>query len=180
MMIMSVSSVGLFMLSDSNSGFSTDDYSESAEYGKSGERDFGAVCDEDDYATRILLGTQQVGPHVAGKRHHRISAIGVQCRKGGRKKFGVGSSDSMTTTNECKNKNDGFIGARFWVTDDAVQRVEPVCPQYGQWSGGSGASDVGSEIGTNSKYMCPDGKRLAGFSGTYNDQLKSIRAHCRS
>lgn len=179
MMILSSSALAVLMYADKD-GIETDVYSESAEFGSRGERDFGAVCGEDDYATRILLGTKQVGPHVPGKRHHRVSHIGVQCRKGGKKIFGVGSSGDMQTTSECKNKNDGFIGFRTWTTSDAVQRVEPICDQYGQFKGGSGAGDLGSEIGDNNKYLCPSAQRLAGFSGTYSEQLKTIRAHCRA
>lgn len=179
MMVMSSSAL-LVLYTGKDDGMETDEYAESAEFGSRGERDFGAVCEEDDYATKILLATKQVGPYVPGKRHHRVSHIGVQCRKGGRKIFGVGSSGDMQTTSSCKNKNDGFIGFRTWTTNDAVQRIEPICDQYSQFQGGSGAGDLGSEVGDNDKYLCPSGQRLAGFSGTYSDQLKTIRGHCRA
>ena len=159
-----------------STGYSTYDYAESPEYGYSGDRDFGAVCSENEYAKKILLSTKAVGPHVANKRHDRIHKLGVLCSKGG-KQFGVGKSSDMKTEVGCGKKKP--IGFRAWTTKDALQRLEPVCDGYGQYDA-SGDKKLGSSIGDNRKYECPNNQYLAGFSGSYSDgHLNSIIGHCR-
>lgn len=146
----------------------------SVEFGKPGERDYGAMCDPERYATKILVATKDVGPHVVSKRHARISKLGVQCSNGS-KRFGVGSSGDIQTETRC-NSGKRMIGFRAFTTDDALQRIEPVCEGYGQFSN---SGSLGSGIGDNNKYICPSGMFLSGFSGTFNDQLKTIQGHCQ-
>jgi hypothetical protein len=146
----------------------------SVEFGKPGQRDYGAMCDRGRYASKILLTTKDVGPLVVNKRHARVSKLGLQCSNG-TKKFALGNSKDMQTDTSC-NSGKRMIGFRSFVTNDAVQRVEPICEGYGQFTN---TGSLGSAIGDNNKYICPSGMFLSGFSGTYNDQLKTIRGHCQ-
>jgi hypothetical protein len=148
-------------------------YSESYEYGDPGNRDWGALCPEGQTVKKILTSTKDVGPKVVGKRHARVNHIGVLCSKGG-KKFGVGESSDMNNDISCKGSSE-IIGLRAWTTDDAVQRVEPICTEYAQFSPSEG---LGSSIGDNNKYICPGNMYLNGLSGTITHELKSIKAHC--
>jgi hypothetical protein len=151
----------------------TSTYSESYEFGDAGERDWGALCPEGETVSKILTSTKDVGPKVVGKRHARVNHIGVQCSKGG-KRFGVGSSSDMTNSITCKGGSK-IIGLRAFTTNDAVQRVEPICTEYAQFSPSTG---LGSSIGDNNKYICPGNLYLNGLSGTITHELKSIKAHC--
>lgn len=163
----------LVLKGGSSSAYVDEDNSYSVEFGKPGKRDYGAVCDSDRHVTKILLTTKDVGPHVRNKRHARLSKLGVQCSNGS-KRFGVGSSGDIQTETSCNSGR--IIGFRAFTTNQALQRLEPICEGYGQFSN---AASLGKDIGDNNKYLCPSGMLLNGFSGTYNDQLKTIRGHCQ-
>jgi hypothetical protein len=168
---------GLLLLSSnkdtmSSPSFQDDNVAYSQEFGRRGEREYGAVCGDGRSVKKVLLTTKDIGPRVVGKRHARIDKLGVQCSDGS-KSFGVGESADMTTESSCKTGK--MIGFRSFTTDAALQRIEPICEGYGQFTN---SSALGKNIGDNNKYVCPAGMYLTGFTGTVSQQLNSIKARC--
>lgn len=163
----------LALMGNDSKAYQDGNSSNSDEFGKAGKRNYGAVCSNGRHVKKILLSTKDVGPHVVNKRHARVNNLGVQCSDGG-KQFGVGRTSDMKTDTSCANGRS-MIGFRAFTTDDALQRVEPICERYGQFSNGS---SLGKDIGTNNEYLCPDGMLLSGFSGTYSNELNTIMGHC--
>lgn len=133
---------------------------------KRGPSKFSGSCPSGRFVKRVYMAHRDSGRGIA--QHGRVDKLALMCSDG-KDKILKGPKSEMTTNLECK---DGMKTIDTWKTSDAIQQINAYC-QTGSNANilamGGKKANTGSAIGDQVSINCPDGMKVSGVSGTYDD-----------